>query len=74
MNEDASIGISEFSVSVKNYSELRKQFSFLAETYNQDVILEEYIEGRELNVAILGGRVLPISEIVLQAFLKFCPT
>ena len=62
MNEDASIGISEFSV-VKNYSELRKQFSFLAETYNQDVILEEYIQGRELNVAILGGRVLPISEI-----------
>lgn len=62
MNEDASIGISEFSV-VKNYSELRKQLSFLAETYNQDVILEEFIEGRELNVAILGGRTLPISEI-----------
>ncbi|MBK9098678.1 MAG: ATP-grasp domain-containing protein [bacterium] len=62
MNEDASIGISEFSV-VKNYTELRKQFSFLVETYNQDIILEEYIQGRELNVAILGGRVLPISEI-----------
>ncbi|MFI5237959.1 MAG: D-alanine--D-alanine ligase, partial [Ignavibacteriales bacterium] len=62
MNEDASIGISEFSV-VKNYSELRKQFGFLAETYKQDVILEEYMEGRELNVAILGGKVLPISEI-----------
>jgi D-alanine-D-alanine ligase len=62
MNEDASIGISEFSV-VKNYSELRKQFGFLTETYNQDIILEEYIQGRELNVAILGGRVLPISEI-----------
>ena len=62
MNEDASIGISEFSV-VKNYSELRKQFSFLVETYNQDIILEEFIQGRELNVAILGGKVLPISEI-----------
>ena len=62
MNEDASIGISEFSV-VKNYTELRKQFSFLVETYNKDIILEEYIHGRELNVAILGGRVLPISEI-----------
>jgi D-alanine-D-alanine ligase len=62
MNEDASIGISEFSV-VKNYTELRKQFSFLVETYNQDIILEEYIQGRELNVAILGGRMLPISEI-----------
>jgi D-alanine-D-alanine ligase len=62
MNEDASIGISELSV-VKNYTELRKQFSFLAETYKQDVILEEYIQGRELNVAILEGRPLPISEI-----------
>ena len=62
MNEDASIGISEFSV-VKNYTELRKQFSFLVETYNQDIILEEFIQGRELNVAVLGGRVLPVSEI-----------
>jgi len=62
INEDASIGISEFSV-VKNYTELRKQFSFLVETYNTDIILEEYIYGRELNVAVLGGRVLPISEI-----------
>jgi len=62
MNEDASIGISELSV-VNNYTELRKQFSFLVETYNQDVILEEYIRGRELNVAILGGKPLPISEI-----------
>jgi D-alanine-D-alanine ligase len=62
MYEDASIGISEFSV-VKNYSELRKHFSFLVDTYNQDVILEEYIRGRELNVAILGGRTLPVSEI-----------
>jgi D-alanine-D-alanine ligase len=48
---------------VKNYTELRKQFSFLVETYKQDVILEEYIPGRELNVAILGGKPLPISEI-----------
>lgn len=62
MNEDASIGISEHSV-VKNYTELRKQFSFLVETYKQDVILEEYIQGRELNVAILGRHILPISEI-----------
>jgi len=62
MNEDASIGISELSV-VKSYTELRKQFSFLVETYNQDVILEEYIQGRELNVAIIDGKALPVSEI-----------
>ncbi len=62
LNEDASIGISEFSV-VNNQDELKKQFEFLAETYKQDIIAEEYIDGRELNVAILGNTVLPISEI-----------
>jgi D-alanine-D-alanine ligase len=60
--EDASIGISEFSV-VKNFSELKKHFEFLKKTYNKKVIIEEYIVGRELNVAILDGKVLPISEI-----------
>jgi D-alanine-D-alanine ligase len=60
--EDASIGISEYSV-VNNYKELRKHFRFLAGTYDQDIILEEYIKGRELNVAILGNKILPISEI-----------
>ena len=60
--EDASIGISEYSV-VNNYKELRKHFRFLAGTYDQDIILEEYIKGRELNVAILGNKILPVSEI-----------
>lgn len=62
LREDASIGISEFSV-VHNYTELNKQFKFLSETYKQEIILEEYIKGRELNVAILGGEPLPVSEI-----------
>ncbi len=60
--EDASIGISEFSV-VKNFSELKKHYEFLSETYNKKILLEEYIEGREINVAILNGKVLPLSEI-----------
>jgi len=60
--EDASIGISEFSV-VNNFIELKKQLAFLRRTYNQEVIVEEYIDGRELNVAVLGDMILPISEI-----------
>jgi len=40
LREDASIGISEYSV-VQNYTELNKQFKFLAETYKQEIILEE---------------------------------
>lgn len=61
-SEDASIGISEFSV-VKDFSGVIQRLKFLFDTYKQDVIIEEFIEGRELNVAVLGSRVLPISEI-----------
>lgn len=62
LNEDASIGISEFSV-VNNFEDFLKQLNFLQKTYKQEVIVEEYINGRELNVAILGNKALPISEI-----------
>jgi len=62
LTEDASIGISELSV-VKNLKELKDHVNFLVSTYKQNVIAEEYIDGRELNVAILGNRALPISEI-----------
>ncbi|MCH7770119.1 MAG: ATP-grasp domain-containing protein [Bacteroidetes bacterium] len=62
LTEDASIGVSEFSV-VNTFTELRKHFKFLSEIYIQEIILEEYIEGRELNVAILDGKPLPVSEI-----------
>ena len=65
LNEDASIGISELSV-VNNFKELKKHLKFLQETYRQDVLIEEYIDGRELNVAILGNSVLPISEIAFN--------
>ena len=60
--EDASIGISEFSV-VNDYENLTKRLEYLFSTYNQEVLIEEYIEGRELNVAVLGNKILPISEI-----------
>jgi D-alanine-D-alanine ligase len=65
LNEDASIGISEFSV-VKDFKSLNKQLQFLQKTYRQDILIEEYIEGRELNVAILGKTVLPVSEIIFK--------
>ena len=65
LNEDASIGISEFSV-VKDFRALNKHLLFLQKTYKQDVLIEEYIEGRELNVAILGRTVLPVSEIIFK--------
>ena len=65
LTEDASIGISEFSV-VSNFTELTKQLKFLFGTYKQDVIAEEYIDGRELNIAVLGNKTLPVSEILFN--------
>lgn len=72
LREDASIGISELSV-VKNYNELNKQFKFLSDTYKQEIILEEYIKGRELNVAVLGNQPLPVSEIDFEGLPKNFP-
>jgi D-alanine-D-alanine ligase len=72
LNEDASIGISEFSV-VKNFLQLKKQLNFLLRTYKQEIIIEEYIDGRELNVAVLNDIVLPISEIKFTGLPKGLP-
>ncbi|GMU87440.1 MAG: hypothetical protein AMXMBFR48_26810 [Ignavibacteriales bacterium] len=62
LKEDASIGISENSV-VHDFTSLRRQLNFLRKTYQQEILIEEYIDGRELNVAILGEKTLPVSEI-----------
>ncbi len=60
--EDASIGISELSV-VRNFEGMKEQLEYLYNSFRQEVLIEEYIEGRELNVAILGDKILPVSEI-----------
>lgn len=65
IQEDASIGIDEEAV-VKNMTGLKKRVDYALKTYNQPVIVEEYIDGREFNVAVIGNhkpKVLPISEI-----------
>lgn len=63
--EDASVGIDNNSV-VRNYKELKNRIEYIFLQLSQPCLIEEYIEGRELNAAILGDkdpRVLPISEI-----------
>jgi D-alanine-D-alanine ligase len=42
---------------------MKERLEYLFENFKQEVLIEEYIEGRELNVAILGDQILPISEI-----------
>ena len=53
--------------------DLKKQLEFLFGTYKQDVIAEEFIKGRELNIAILGGKILPVSEILFKGLPKGLP-
>jgi len=65
LREDASIGISSDSV-VENYNNLCKQVERVIQQFNQPALVEEYIEGRELNVAIFGNNppvAFPISEV-----------
>ncbi len=63
--EDASIGI-EFDSVVDNYEKLLAKVENILFNLHQSALIEEYIDGRELNVAVLGDkkpRILPISEI-----------
>lgn len=67
--EDASVGIENSSI-VHSFDELLCRVRFVITRYAQPALVEEYIEGRELNVAILGDtqpEVLPISEIDFTA-------
>ncbi|MBD3345042.1 MAG: hypothetical protein GF401_08275 [Chitinivibrionales bacterium] len=63
--EDGSEGISNASL-VKDIVELEERARMVFERWNQPVIAEEYIEGRELYVGVIGNRrlaVLPPREL-----------
>ena len=70
--EDASIGIDSNSV-VYNLEDLKKRVRYIFRQFDQPALVEEYIDGRELNVGILGNRkpiVFPISEIDMSTLPK----
>lgn len=65
---DASIGISQASV-VEDEARLVDRVRFVHESLDTDALVEEYIEGRELYVGLLGNKkvdVLPIWELDLR--------
>jgi D-alanine-D-alanine ligase len=63
--EDASIGIHNESI-VTNETELRNRIEYVLDEHKQPALVEEYIDGREINVSVVGNDALitfPISEI-----------
>ncbi len=63
LHEGSSKGITEQNL-VRSLEELRHQVAFLLESYDQPVLVERYLPGREFTCAVLGNgreaRVLPL--------------
>ncbi|MBE0481259.1 MAG: ATP-grasp domain-containing protein [Dehalococcoidia bacterium] len=64
--EDASHGLSEESV-VAGFPELEERVKRISRLFGDRALIEEYVDGRELNVTVIGREepvALPLSEIV----------
>jgi D-alanine-D-alanine ligase len=76
LHEDGSLGIWKESV-VNDDEALSRQIRYVVERYQQPALIEEFIDGRELNVGLLetDGKVevLPISEIDYSEFPEGVP-
>jgi D-alanine-D-alanine ligase len=59
--EDASSGIDEDSVCTTGRA-LRRKVATVAELFDE-VLVQEYVPGREINVGFVGGKTLPLAEI-----------
>jgi len=72
IHEDASIGIDRHSI-VETPTALLDRARFVWREFSQPALAEEFIDGRELNVALIGGAAerfvtLPISEVLFDGF------
>src|SRR5213075_2698897 len=68
VKEEASYGIAQASF-VETDEQFRERAAFIHEKHDADVIAEEYIEGRELYVGLMGNlrlKVFPIRELVFR--------
>lgn len=64
--EDASVGLDQGSV-VTNQADLEERVRYVLTQYGPPVLVEEFIRGRELNVALIEApelQALPISEVL----------
>lgn len=69
-NEHCSAGITPESV-VMNQTDLKNRISFILDKYSQPALVEDFIDGREFHVAVLGNEkitVLPAAEMDFSCF------
>jgi D-alanine-D-alanine ligase len=59
--EDASVGIDNGAVCTSKRA-LKKRVALMLEQF-EEVLVQEYVAGREFNVGFIGQRMLPIAEI-----------
>jgi len=75
LNEEASWGISRASI-VRDDRRLAERVAYVHEHVGSDAIAEEYVEGRELYVGVLGNerlRTFPIWELCIPNLPKGAP-
>src|SRR5271163_3404845 len=74
--DDASLGIAHASV-VTDERGLKERIAFIHEQTHSDALVEEYIEGRELYVGVIGNerlKVLPVWEMTFGSLPPGHPT
>jgi D-alanine-D-alanine ligase len=68
VNEEASLGISQASI-VMDDEKLAERVAFVHNSVGSGALIEQYIEGRELYVGIIGNgqlQVLPVWELIMD--------
>ena len=74
-NEDASIGIDSKAI-VRNVKELMERISYIQSEFKSPALIEEFIEGREIYIGVLGNdppEPLPILEWDFSKMPKHVP-
>lgn len=66
-SEGSSKGVMDANV-VSNITDLRKRVEIISENFTKEVLVEEYIDGREFTVAVMGNEKLRVLPIIEQKF------